>query len=118
MNRIICSLFSAKQNLVVVEVNLRTPAWRIVEKAICLFDIEDAIKENYCLVELQMQSNGVHERYVDDEECIWEDQIDLRKQSIEKNHSTRYYLQPVLIRQTETSLFIGNLPFNLDKKTV
>ena len=40
MNRIICSLFSAKQNLVVVEVNLRTPAWRIVEKAICLFDIE------------------------------------------------------------------------------
>lgn len=116
MNRIICSLFSAKQNLVVVEVNLRTPAWRIVEKAICLFDIEDAIKENYCLVELQMQSNGVHERYVDDEECIWEDQIDLRKQSIEKNHSTRYYLQPVLIRQTETSLFIGNLPFNLDKK--
>ena len=40
MNSITCFLFSAKQNLVVVEVNLRTPAWRIVEKAVCLFDIE------------------------------------------------------------------------------
>ena len=35
-----CFICRAKQQSVVVEVNLRTPAWRIVERALCLFDLE------------------------------------------------------------------------------
>eukprot|EP00795_Rhopilema_esculentum_P008071 gene8071-13987_t len=103
----------AKQPSVIVEVNLRTPAWRIVERALSLFEIENAKMERYCLVELQMQPNGVDERYVEDEDCVWEDYIGRRKLSIARTHSIRYYLQPVASRARKTSLFIGNLPYNL-----
>eukprot|EP00794_Sanderia_malayensis_P012297 gene12297-13565_t len=106
----------SKQPSISIDINLRTPAWRIVERALCSFDIENAKTEHYCLVERHSQNSSLLQRYVEDEECLWEDHIGKRKLSLEQCQLTRYYLEPVPNKRRKTHLFVGNLPCNLTRE--